>query len=128
MTTWTHEELDKIGSAEELEIAPLRGKGTVRNPVTIWIVRVGNDLYVRSAYAQRSAWFRAVQVRHGGLVRAGGVEKDVIFMDADAKLNDEIDGAYRNKYRRHGASYVNMMISPEARSATIKLVPRSASS
>lgn len=31
MTTWTHEELDKIGSAEELEIAPLRGKGTVRN-------------------------------------------------------------------------------------------------
>jgi hypothetical protein len=61
----------------------------VRNPVTIWIVRVGNDLYVRSAYAQRSAWFRAVQVRHGGLVRAGGVEKDVIFMDAEAKLNDE---------------------------------------
>lgn len=96
--------------------------------MTIWIVRVGDDLYVRSAYAQRSAWFRAVQVRHGGLVRAGGVEKDVIFMDADAKLNDEIDGAYRNKYRRHGASYVNMMISPEARSATTKLVPRSASS
>jgi hypothetical protein len=60
-----------------------------------------------------------------GALRICGSDVAVV---ADAKLNDEIDGAYRNKYRRHGASYVNMMISPEARSATIKLVPRSASS
>jgi hypothetical protein len=67
-------------------------------------------------------------VRHEGRIRAGGVEKDVIFMDADPHLNDEIDATYRRKYRRHGATYVNMMVSPEARSATIKLAPRSASS
>ncbi len=128
MTTWTRDELDKIGSAEELEIAPLRRDGTVRKPVTIWIVRVGDDLYVRSGYGRNSAWFRGVQVRHEGRIRAGGVEKDVILMDADPNLSDEIDAAYRTRYRRHGATYVNMMTSPEARSATIKLAPRSASS
>lgn len=128
MTTWTGDELNKIGAAEELEIAPLRRDGTLRNPVRIWAVRVGDDLYVRSAYGSNSAWFRGIQVRREGRIRAGGVEKDAVFLDADANLNDEIDAAYRTKYRRQGATYVNMMVSPKARSATIKLAPRIASS
>jgi hypothetical protein len=52
MATWTNEELDKIGAAEELEIAPVRRDGTLRNPVTIWVVRHGNGLYVRSYRGQ----------------------------------------------------------------------------
>jgi hypothetical protein len=128
MTTWTPDELNRIGTAEELLLAPLRRSGTLRDPVTIWVVRLGDDLYVRSAYGRRSAWFRDSQLRREGRIQAGGVEKDVRFMDADTTLNDEIDTAYRTKYRRHGAQYVNMMVSPEARSATIKLAPRSAGS
>jgi len=71
-----------------------------------------------------AAWFRGAQVRHEGRIRAGGVEKAVIFLDADPKLNDEIDAAYRTKYHRYGATYVNMVVSPEARSATIRLESR----
>lgn len=123
MKTWTHEELNKFGAAEEIEVAPLGHDGRPRKAMTIWIVRFGDDLYVRSAYGRRSLWFRGVQVRHEGRVRAGSVEKDVIFLDADPKLNDEIDAAYRTKYRRHGAQYVNMMVSPEARSASLKVLP-----
>lgn len=128
MTTWTHDELEKIGTADEVKIALLRRDGTVRRPVTIWVVRVGDDLYVRSAYGRSSAWFRAAQVGQAGWIRAGGIEKDVTFLGTDTNLNDEIDTAYRTKYRRHGAQYVNMMVSPAARSATIKLAPHSASS
>ena len=124
MTTWTRDELDKIGAAEELQIVPLRRDDTLRKPVTIWVVRHSDDLYVRSAYGRRAAWFRGAQVRHEGRIRAGGVEKAVIFLDADPKLNDEIDAAYRTKYHRYGATYVNMVVSPEARSATIKLASR----
>jgi hypothetical protein len=113
MTTWTSDELDKIGRAEELEIASLRRDGTLRKPVTIWVVRHGDDLYIRSAYGRTVAWFRGTQVRHEGHVKAGSVDKDA---------------AYRAKYRRYGAQYVDPMVAPEARSATIKLVPRSASS
>ena len=50
MTDWTTDELDKIGRAEELEITTLRRDGTPRKPVTIWVVRDGQDLYVRSGY------------------------------------------------------------------------------
>ena len=124
MTTWTSDELTKIGTAEELKLASLRRDGTLHNPVTIWVVRHGDDLYVRSAYGRAAAWFRGTQVRNEGHIRAGGVEKDVTFMDADHDIDDELDAAYRAKYRRYAARFISPMVSPEARAATIKLVPR----
>jgi hypothetical protein len=125
MTIWTHEELNKIERAEELQIASLRHDGTLRKPVTIWVVRVGDDLYVRSVYGRTSAWFRGTQTRHEGHIRAGGMDKDVAFVeDIDPNLNEQIDTAYRTKYRHYATNIINSVISPEARSATIKLVPR----
>ena len=128
MTTWKSDELNKIGTAEELQIASLRQDGTLRNPVIIWVVRVGDNLYVRSVHGRTSAWFRGTQVRHEGHIQAGGVYKDVTFLDADLSINDQIDAAYRTKYRRYPASIISTIVSPEARNATIKLVPRSTSS
>jgi hypothetical protein len=126
MTAWTSEELNKIGTAEELRIAPLRGDGTPRKPVIIWVVRLGDELYVRSYKGRTSVWFRGAQARHEGHIRAGGIDKEVAFVEeADAGINDQIDEVYRTKYHRYGSTIVNSIVSPEARSATIKLVPRS---
>ena len=72
MTAWTSDELDKIAGAEELEIAPVRLDGTLRNRVTIWVVRVRDDLYVRSYKGSTAAWYRGAQVRHEGRIWAGG--------------------------------------------------------
>jgi hypothetical protein len=125
MTEWTNEELTKIEAADELEIASLRRDGTRRSPVTIWVVRVGDDLYVRSVNGRSGAWFRGSEARHEGRIRVGGVEKDVSFVEADRGLADQIDAAYRTKYGRYAAGIVDHVVSPEARSATIRLVPRS---
>ena len=125
MTVWTSDELNKIGTAEELQIASLRHDGTQRSPVIIWVVRVGDGLYVRSVNGRTSTWFRGVQTRYEGHIRAGGVDKAVTFVaEADPDINDKIDAAYRTKYRRYAASIISTTVSPEARSATIKLVPR----
>jgi hypothetical protein len=124
MTTWTSEELDKIGIAEELQIASLRRDDTLRHRVTIWVVRVGDDLYVRSVNGREGVWFRGVQTQHEGRIWAGDVEKDVTFVDVDdSGINDQIDAAYLTKYRRY-PQYVAPMVTPEVRAATIKLVPR----
>ena len=128
MSEWTSDELDKIAAAEELQIAPLRRDGSLRKPVTVWVVRHGDDLYIRSWRGRTAAWYRAAQVRNEGRIQAGGVEKDVTFVDADPDINDAIDAAYRTKYHRYSDSYVRPMISPEARATTLKLVPRSTSS
>ncbi len=127
MTWWTKDELTKIAAADELEIASLRRDGTLRNPVTIWVVRHGDDLYVRSVNGRTGAWFRGVNDRHEGRIRAGGVEKDVALVEA-GDVNDEIDAAYRSKYRRYAPSIVDTTVTPEARDATLKLAPRSPSS
>ncbi len=125
MTTWTSEELNKIGKAEELNLASLRADGTLRKPVTMWVVRIGDDLYVRAYKGRIGAWFRGAQTRHAGHIRAGGVDKDVAFVEeADPAINDQVDAAYLTKYRRYAASIVDPMVTPGARAATIKLVPR----
>jgi hypothetical protein len=124
MTAWTNDELAAIGAADELEIAPHRLDGTQRPPVTIWVVRTGDDLYVRSYRAGGSAWFRGAEITHEGHIRAGGVDKDVTFVDVDRGLDGPIDDAYRAKYHRFDASYVDPMVAPAAQATTLKLVPR----
>jgi hypothetical protein len=124
MNGWTSEELTKIGTAEELRIRSLGRDGTLRNPTTIWVVRHGEDLYVRPVNGRTSGWFRGTQVGH---IQCGGVDKDVTFVAVDAadEVNAAIDAAYRAKYRRYPTSFVDAVLTPEAKSATIKLQPRS---
>ena len=125
MTSWTRNDLERIGAADELQLASFKEDGTLRKPVTIWVVRVGDDLYVRAYRGREGAWFRQAQLRHEGRIVAGGVTKDVTFVDVsdDEALNNKIDAAYQSKYRRYSATYVDPMIAPQARATTLKLVP-----
>ena len=125
MATWTSDELNKIGEAEELQMRSLRRDGTLRNPVTIWVVRLGDDLYIRSVNGRTSDWFRGVQTRHEGRIQAGGVEKDVTFVEETGPaIDDQIDAVYRAKYRRYAPKFVDPIVAPAARAATVKLLPR----
>jgi hypothetical protein len=83
----------------------------------------GDDVYVRSVNGRGSSWFRGAQARHRAHVEAGGVDKDVRLVET-GDMNDEIDAAYRAKYRRYAESIVGSIVSPDARAATLKLVPR----
>ena len=75
-----------------------------------------------------SSWFRGTQNRHEARIHVGGVEKDVRLAEIDDDLNDEIDAAYRTKYHRYADSIIDHITSPEARAATLKIMPRSGSS
>ncbi len=125
MKTWTSDELNKIEKTDELHLASMRSDGMLRKPVTIWVVRVGDDLYVRCVNGRDGKWFRGTQTRNEGHIRCGGVEKDVTFVDEkDNKVNDQIDTAYRAKYHRYAANIVNSVLTPHTRLSTLKLVPR----
>ncbi len=123
MTAWTSDELRRIGAADILEIAPRRADGTLRNHVIIWVVAHHDRLYVRSVNGRDAAWFRGTQATHEGHLRAGGVDKDVTFVDVPHDIDDALDAAYRAKYR-YSLSSVAHIVSPPARSATLELVPR----
>ena len=115
MTTWTGEELEKIKTAEELQFASMRGDGTLRKRVIIWVVRLGDGLYIRPVNG-RDGWFRGVAEHHAGRIWAGGVEKDVRFVEVAANdtVNDQIDSEYWSKYS-HLSQYVPPVVTAKSR-------------
>ena len=123
MTGWTADELDRIGAAEELQIAARRRDGSLRRPVPIWVVRVGDDLYVRSWRGAGGSWYRTAHATHQAHISAGAVDRDVSLTEAWDHLDDAIDTAYRAKYGRY-SGYVEPMIAPQARGTTLRVLPR----
>jgi hypothetical protein len=127
MTAWTNEELDRIGAAEELEVASLRADGTLRRPVTIWVIRERDDLTSARGAAGPAPGTAASRSAIRVTSRAGGVDKDVTFVAVDDdELGERIDAAYWSKYGRYGSSYVEPMTSGETRTTTLRLAPRAA--
>ncbi len=122
MSAWTTDELTRIGEVGEMDIATCRADGTLRKPRIIWVVRVGDSLYVRSVNGPDAAWYRGTRTRMQGRIQAGGLDTDVTFVDADHGLDDAIDDAYRIKYRG-SRSAVGHITSEQARATTIELVP-----
>ena len=119
----TDDELAAIAEAEELTLASLRADGTLRRPVTMWVIRDGGDLYVRSVNGREAAWFRGAQTRHQARIRAGGVEKDVSLAET-GEAGEQIDAAYEAKYGTRYPTIVPSIVAPQARAATLKLVPQ----
>ena len=124
MAVWTPDELDRIGGATELRIASRRADGTLRRETTIWHVRSGDDLYVRSAHGPQNGWFRAAKAAGSGSVSAGGVDKDVTFEPADPAVRDALDAAYHAKYDRYGPSPVAAVTGPDVLETTLRVVPQ----
>ena len=88
------------------------------------VVKNGDELYVRSYRGRNGRWFRHAIQQRQGRIRSGGIERDVTFeepVDADRQA---IDAAYRSKYARYGATYVDAMVGESAAAATLRLVPR----
>ena len=124
MTSWTKEELAKIGNAEELDIASRRPDGTLRPFVTIWVVPADGDLYVRSVNGRSGTWFMRAVAAGEGRIRAGGVERDVAFEEAGSAVQAPVTAAYHEKYDRYGPSIVGTVVSVESATTTLRLVPK----
>jgi hypothetical protein len=123
MPAWTDDELRRIDRADELDIAAVRRTGQLRRATPIWVVRVGDDVYVRAAYGSGSGWSGVARGSGQAHIRAGGIERDVAVEDVAESLLDEVDAAYRSKYGRY-ASIVDSITDAEHRATTLRLVPR----
>jgi hypothetical protein len=121
MTGWSTDELNRVGGASELQVASMRSDGSLRRPLPIWVVRVDDDLYVRSWRGPAGQWYRDAASRHQAHIWGGGVDRDVALVDSGAEVDDAVDEAYRSKYGRH-SSYVQPMVSEPARSTTLRLL------
>lgn len=119
---WTEEQLDRIGRAEELRIASRRTDGSLSPYVIIWAVVAEGAVYARSAHGSGNGWYRRALERGVGQIRAGGVERDVVFAHAADGPQDAIDAAYWAKYARY-PSIVPGIVGPAVHDVTIRITP-----
>jgi hypothetical protein len=119
---WNPDDLELIGTADELVVAPSRVDGSLCSYTTIWVVHVGDDLFVRSYHGPGGRWYRAAQRSQRGRIRAGGAERDVSFADTGDIDRAAVDDAYRQKYGR--STYVDAIVTPAAAATTPQLTPR----
>ena len=126
MAAWAQDELSKIAKADDLHIAPFREDGKTYGPPTwIWSVVVDGMLYVRGYNGQSSRWYQAALRQKAGRIITAGMIKEVTVEPVDGAINDEVDTAYRAKYKN--SPYLSPMIGKRARSATVRVMPRGAS-
>ena len=120
--SWSPDDLTRIGRAEELQISSHRDDGSLRPYITIWVVRSGNELFVRSASSAGNGWYRRALASGTGSIRAGGVERAVTFeREDDAALNAAIDAEYHKKYDRYGPRIVGSVVGDAAHTVTVRL-------
>lgn len=123
---WTREELDTVGAADELRLAARREDGTFGSVVTIWVVRAGDDVVVRSAHGRTSGWYRRALGTLAGRIEADGVMRDVRFEEVPVVEHAPADAAFHAKYDRYPKEYVDPVVSPDSWAASLRLVPQDA--
>ena len=89
----------------------------------IWVVCVGDGVYVRTWHRRNIGWFGRVLASRRAWVRVPGVDASVAVADVghDAELRAGVDAAYRAKYGRCGSATVDRMINDDAAATTLQL-------
>lgn len=118
---WSSIDLDTIGAANEIEVAPSSPDRSRRAFTTIWVVRIGDELYVRSYHGPSGSWYRRAIGSRRGRLRVGGAEWMVNFAEASEADPGTIDDAYRAKYGRSG--YVDTMVAAAVVATTLRITP-----
>jgi hypothetical protein len=124
VTAWTADEVARMGRADEIRVASRRADGSLTPFITIWAATLADDLYVRSAYGPDNGWYRRAKASGSGRIQAGGVERDVDFVEPDHAIDGALSGAYHAKYDRYGPAIVGTVVSRDAEKATLRVVPR----
>ena len=127
MSAWSQDDLDRLGGAGEVEVSSVRRDGSLSRPRTVWIVRVGDQLYLRSVNGPDAAWYRLTRTFRQGRIQARGVARDVTWIDVNATeqpdVDPAVDAAYARKYQGSTAAIAHIN-SPLARTTTMRVESR----
>ena len=124
MSAWDAAAIDTLGAADEVQVTSRREDGSSRPYVTIWAVRLGDDLYVRSAHGRDNGWFRRALAAGDGRIRGDGIEREVSFEEPGPEVDEPLHDEFHRKYDRYGSAVVDPVVSAESARATFRLLPR----
>ena len=118
---WSEDQILQLGDAEEVNISSYRNDGSLRKWTPIWVVRVGNDLYVRSVRGADADWYRHASDGRAR-IQQGSFEADVTLERVlDSAVAARVGDEYRSKYERY-PNELDMVLAEPAVDTTTRLV------
>jgi hypothetical protein len=117
----TADALHHLADVEEIRIGFRRPDGS-SGSTPIWVVQVGDDIYVRSVRGPKGGWYRRLRANPGGEVR-DGEHRHLVRAEAvtDASMLAEVTRAYATKYS--GSPFVRPLLGEPSVGATLRLDP-----
>lgn len=122
VAAWPPQQLDAFAAVEEITIQTMKEDGSLRRAVPIWVVAVGNELFVRSSHGRGSGWYRGATTRHRAVIAGANQAQAVALVEEHEKVA-QLDDAYRHKYRRYERSFLPALLAEPARTAAFRLEP-----
>ena len=117
-----------LEQVDEVRIEPRSADGRRVGPVTIWVVVVDGDVYVRSYRGPNGRWYQALLRHPTGVLHVDS--RDVPFRAKRVEDQAEIASvseAYRRKYEGTWPKETAEMLRNEVLSTTLRLEPEPSS-
>jgi len=113
--------LHHLAEVEEIRIGFRRLDGSSRS-VPIWVVQVGDQIYVRSVRGPKGGWYRPLRANPDGETW-DGEHRHLVHAEAvtDAGTLDQVTRAYATKYG--GSPFVRPLLGGPSVDATLRLDP-----
>ncbi len=92
-----------------------------QDAVTIWVVVVGDDAFIRSIRGPKARWYKSATADGNAVVEAGEERIGVRLETADAARVEPVSRAFLAKYR--DSPYAEKMVLPNILSTTLRMAP-----
>jgi hypothetical protein len=119
---WKPKTLSEIADQEEIRISSERKNGGYNRSTPVWVVRVDDDLYVRSGLGRNGFWYRHATESQAYVDAAGVRYKVNLILRTDPASIAAVDEAYRKKYSADPS--LPLLLTDQARSTTSRLIPQ----
>lgn len=115
--------LSRLDAAPALRIRA----GAEHGFLSIWVVVVGDRVFVRPWHDEPAGWRRAFLAEPGGAIQLRDSKREIPVRARPARgerLFDAVDAAYARKYPSSGAQkWVRGFATPKRRKTTMELLP-----
>jgi hypothetical protein len=119
---WKPKTLSEIADQDEIRISSEAKGGGYNRSTPVWVVRVGDDLYVRSGFGTNGSWYRHATESQAYVDAAGVRYKVDLILRTDAVSVSAVDEAYRENYSADPS--LPLLLTDQARSTTSRLIPQ----
>ena len=113
--------LNQLNSREEIDIETRSATGRPHR-ITVWVVVVDNNVYVRSVRGRSGRWYQEITANPQGAIYVDGQRISVRAIPVtDPATIARVSNAYLQKYR--GSPFVNGLLREETLPTTLRLEP-----